>query len=120
MTLRLMRKYRVEHLNIPKEKQFMVIFVLRAFPLSSFVATNVLAGALKMSRSRYVLASFLGMIPSSVMYAAWGKLMKKPDPHFYALAIVCLAVIVVGTVMAQKFVYPWLKDSGADLPGGSE
>lgn len=113
MSDRLRHKYRLDHLTIPKDKQFLALFILRAFPLSNFVATNLVAGALKLSRSRYVVASFLGMIPSTLMYAAWGKLMKKPDPHFYALAIASLVVVVLGAVAAQKYVYPWFRGPAA-------
>lgn len=109
MSDRLRRRYRIEHLTIPREKQFVVLFVLRAFPLSSFVMTNLLAGALKLSRSRYILATVLGMIPSTVLYAAWGKLMKKPDPHFYVLAVLALLVIVAGAVLGQRYVQPLLR-----------
>lgn len=109
MSDRLRRRYGLEHLTIPRDKQFMVLFVLRAFPLSSFVATNLIAGALKLSRVRFITASLFGMIPSSLMYASWGKLMKKPDPHFYVLAGVVLALVVVGAVAAQRVIYPWFK-----------
>lgn len=118
MSDRLRRRYGFDHLTIPKDKQFLALFILRAFPLSNFVATNILAGALKLSRSRFVIASFFGMIPSSIMYAAWGKLMKKPDPHFYALAAFSLAAVVVGAVAAQKYVYPWFRAPDERAPGG--
>ena len=114
MSDRLRHRYRLDHLTIPKDKQFLALFILRAFPLSNFVATNLVAGALKLSRSRYILASLLGMIPSTLMYAAWGKLMKKPDPHFYALAVVSLVVVVVGAVAGQKYVYPWFRKPAPD------
>lgn len=109
MTDRLRRRYRMEHLTVPKDKQFLVLFLLRAFPLSSFVMTNLLAGALKLSRSRYILATVLGMIPSTLLYTAWGKLMKKPDPRFYVLAGLALVLVVGGAVAAQRWVQPWLK-----------
>jgi uncharacterized membrane protein YdjX (TVP38/TMEM64 family) len=109
MTDRLRRKYRIEHLTVPRERQFLVLFILRAFPLTSFVMTNLIAGALKLSRSRYIAATFLGMIPSTVLYASAGKLMKKPDPHFYAVAGLALVLMVVGAVAARRWVQPWLR-----------
>jgi len=105
---RLRRRYKIEKYNIPRDKEFLAIFFLRAFPLSSFVATNLLAGALKMEPRRFVIASFLGMIPSSVMYAAWGKLLKKPSGEFYAVALASLVFIVLGTLLAQKAVHSWM------------
>ncbi|MCZ7591951.1 MAG: VTT domain-containing protein [Kiritimatiellae bacterium] len=109
MSEKIKRRFHWEHLDIPRDKQFMVLFLLRAFPLSSFVATNILAGALKVSRSRYLTATFLGMIPSTVMYAAWGKLMKKPDSQFYGVAALAVVLIVVGSVLAHRYIAPWLK-----------
>lgn len=114
-TERLRRRYGLDHLVIPRDKQFLVLFVMRAFPLTSFVATNLIAGALKLSRSRFLLGSLLGMIPSSMLYAAWGKLMKKPDPHFYAFAVLALVLVVVGAVAAQRVVAPWFR--GAEKGG---
>lgn len=113
---RLRRRYGLEHLTIPKDRQFLVLFVLRAFPLSNFVATNLIAGALKLSRSRFIAASLLGMIPSSLMYASWGKLMKKPDAHFYWLAALVLVLMVGGAVAAQKYVRPWFQAARTPPP----
>jgi uncharacterized membrane protein YdjX (TVP38/TMEM64 family) len=117
MSDRIKKRMGWEHLQLPREKQFMTLFLLRAFPLSSFVATNVLAGALKLSRGRFLAATFLGMLPSSWMYASWGKLLKKPDPHFYGLAAVSVALIVVGAVAAGRYLAPWFRpahDGGAE------
>lgn len=104
---RLRRRYKLERFVVPPHKEFTAIFLMRAFPLSSFVATNLVAGALRMNRVKFVLASFLGMIPSSLLYAAGGKLLKKPSPGFYALAALALVVMVVGTVYAEKLVHSW-------------
>ena len=106
---RLKNKSRFSDIRVPHRNQFLALFFLRAFPLSNFVATNLLAGALKMNVLSYIAASFLGMIPSSIMYASWGKLMKKPSGSFYAVAALSLAFIVVGTLVAQRYFYPWIK-----------
>ena len=110
MSARFLRKYNLDPHSVPKEKVFALLFFLRAFPLSNFVATNLFAGALKIQPRNFVLASFLGMIPSTIMYAAWGKLMKKPSGWFYALAVATLVLIVWGTIVAHKKLYPWLKN----------
>ena len=110
MSARLLKRYNMDPRSVPKEKVFALLFFLRAFPLSNFVATNLFAGALEIQPRNFVLASFLGMIPSTIMYAAWGKLMKKPSGWFYALAVVSLALIIWGTIVAHKKLYPWLKN----------
>jgi uncharacterized membrane protein YdjX (TVP38/TMEM64 family) len=106
-TDRLGRRYNLERWRIPPEGQFLAVFLMRAFPLSSFVATNLLAGALRMRFRRYLLASMLGMLPSSFMYAAWGKLLKKPDASYYLLAVLTLVLFVVGTVWARGRLRGW-------------
>ena len=108
-TERLKTKFRLERLRVPHEKEFLFIVLLRAFPLSSFVLTNVMAGALKMRASRFVAASFLGMLPSSLMYAAAGKLMKKPTHEFYYAAAGFLVLFVAGAWLAQRYIRPWLR-----------
>ncbi len=110
---KLRRKYKLERFVVPPHKEFTAIFIMRAFPLSNFVATNLVAGALRMNRVKFVLASFLGMIPSSLLYAAGGKLMKKPSPGFYALAALVLVLMVAGTVYAEKLVHSWQARRGA-------
>lgn len=109
MTERLKKRYRITRLHVPPHKEFVFILLIRAFPLSNFALTNLMAGALNMRMKPYVIASFLGMIPSSLMYSAWGKLMKKPSPAFYAVAVGLMIVFVVGALLAQRYVGPWLR-----------
>lgn len=96
------RKIKIDPDKLTPSRAFWLILLLRAFPLSNSAATNVLAGALKMKKSSYVLSSFIGMIPSTIMYAAWGKLLKKPDPQFYYLAIGLLVILSAGTLLIRK------------------
>lgn len=107
---RLLKKCNLDPEKIPDNKVFLSVFLLRAFPLSNSAATNVLAGALKLSTSSYFTATFLGMIPSTVMYAAWGKLLKKPGSEFYWLAVISLTIVVGGTFFASQYLYPWIRE----------
>ena len=111
-----LKKFRMSRESVPKDKMFLLFFLLRTFPLSNFILTNLLAGALRVELRVYVLASLLGMLPSSVMYASWGKLMKKPSASFYLVAALSMVFVVVGVLLAQKRFYPWLKG----LRGGGE
>jgi uncharacterized membrane protein YdjX (TVP38/TMEM64 family) len=86
----------------PRERAFVALFLLRAFPLSNFVATNLLAGFLRLPPRTYLAATFLGMLPSSILYAAWGKLVRKPDAAFYAVVLGALVFLVAGTLLAQR------------------
>jgi uncharacterized membrane protein YdjX (TVP38/TMEM64 family) len=81
---------------------FLALFLLRAFPLSNFTATNILAGALRMRGRIYLPASFLGMIPSTLFYACCGKLMRHPEPKFYFLLGGLLLLLLLGTLLAGR------------------
>jgi len=81
---------------------FVALFLLRAFPFSNSSATNILAGALSMRGSVYLAATFLGMIPSTLLYACWGKLLYKPSPRFSELLIGLCVFLVIGTLIAGR------------------
>jgi uncharacterized membrane protein YdjX (TVP38/TMEM64 family) len=84
-------------------RAFPAILILRAVPFTSSVATNLLAGSLRVRHSTFLAATFLGMLPSSLMYAAWGKLLKKPSPTFYALAIALLLAITLAAFLVRQW-----------------
>jgi uncharacterized membrane protein YdjX (TVP38/TMEM64 family) len=94
---------RWRHLLESQKNVFFVLLLFRAFPLSNFVATNLLCGTLRISVWPYLLASAIGMIPSTLLYAAWGKLTLKPSGSFAFLAFFTLAFIVLGTFLARRF-----------------
>lgn len=111
VALRARRRYGIEHVEVPKNRQFLVIFLLRAFPLSSFVMTNLLAGTMRMHSGRFLWASLAGMIPSTLMYASGGKLVKQPHQSYYVLAAFVLVLMVAGTVASHRWLLPLLRTS---------
>jgi uncharacterized membrane protein YdjX (TVP38/TMEM64 family) len=91
------RKRNIDIDRIPQDKAFLVVFLLRAFPFSSTVVTNLVAGALKMNVRPYFTATFLGMIPSSLIYAATGSLVNESSNQIYlAIGVGLLIFIIVG------------------------
>lgn len=109
---RMIRRYPTVARNMRGEKLFVGLFLARALPFSSFVVTNLVAGAMRVRFWTYIGASFLGMIPSSVMYAAWGKSMKKPTVYNYSLAVLLLLIITIATIVAKRRVAA--RDSAED------
>lgn len=81
---------------------FTALFLLRAFPLSNFTATNLLAAALGLPGRVYLGATFLGMIPSTLLYAALGKLLRRPSPGFAALVAALCVFLALGTLLARR------------------
>ncbi|MEI8242208.1 MAG: VTT domain-containing protein [bacterium] len=94
-------------------RAFLALFLLRAFPLSNFTATNILAGALGLRGRVYLPATFLGMIPSTLFYACCGKLVRQPSRDFYLLQGVLFLVILLGTLLARRRLLP-VDDTGDD------
>jgi uncharacterized membrane protein YdjX (TVP38/TMEM64 family) len=84
------------------QRAFLALFLLRAFPLSNFTATNLLAGALGLRGRVYLPATFLGMIPSTLFYACCGKLMRRPSAEFYLLLGAIFLAILAGTLLARR------------------
>ncbi len=116
MAARLLRRRNGDALTLPARHVFPALFFLRAFPLSSFVVTNLLAGSLRIPVRTYLAATFLGMIPSTLMYAAGGKLMKQPSKGFYLLIAVTLAVVVAGTWLARRKLGAWRREEPRETP----
>lgn len=103
LACRWLPKSRWQRLLENPRNAFSALLLIRAFPISNFVATNLLCGTLRIPARTYLSASFLGMIPSTVLYAAWGKLVLKPSCGFRFLVFFALAFIVLGTVYARRF-----------------
>ena len=106
---RLRRKNAILRLDVPRDKAFLVFCMLRVFPLSSYVVTNMMAGILRIRAGTFLASTFIGMIPSTIVYAAWGMLVKKPDATFYYTAAFTLLVFAAGTWLAQRHIGRWLK-----------
>lgn len=81
---------------------FLALFLLRAFPLSNFTATNILAGALGLRGRVYLTATFFGMIPSTLFYACCGKLVRQPTREFYLLLGGLFVLLLLGTFLARR------------------
>ena len=103
MAARWLAGNRWRHLLESQKGVFLFLFLFRTFPLSNFVATNLLCGSLRIPARTYLLASLFGMIPSTILYASWGALALEPSGGFMFLAFFSLAFIVLGTLFAKRF-----------------
>ena len=52
---------------------FMAVLAVRLFPLSNFSVTNLVCGLLRIPFDSYLGASFIGMLPSTVVFVLAGK-----------------------------------------------
>lgn len=113
----ILERRRSRWLDIPPGQTFTALLLLRAVPVSNFVATNILAGTLRVRVRTYLAASFLGMIPSSVMYAAWGQVIRQPSPVAVALAVGLVVIVLIGTWFVRHR-RGWTASQGP--PGGGQ
>lgn len=106
----------LQRFNLPEQmsdrRAVLLVFTLRVFPLSNYGLTNLLAGALGLRMGPFVAATFLGMIPSTLMYATTGKLLQRPSAGYYALAILLVVLLTGGTwLLGRRF----LKGGSAEV-----
>lgn len=74
-------------------RPFLAITAVRLFPLSNFAVTNLVCGLLRIPLGRYLGASALGMLPSTVVYvmAGSGALEGNIRKMVWSVAVACLA-----------------------------
>lgn len=104
--------------RLDNRRSFLFLFFLRAFPLTHCGLVNVTAGALHMEMKTYLSATLLGMIPSSLVYAAWGKLMQRPHPAYYVLAVVLTLLLFVAAGIAIRKLFPTVRLATAPAERG--
>ncbi len=91
---------------MPPKRVFMALFLIRAFPVSNFVATNLLAGAMHVRTGIYLSATFLGMIPSSILYAMGGRMTLEPSLSNVLILAVLIAAILLGAWIGRRHWLP--------------
>ncbi len=107
LTRRLLRR-QVERLQrLPRSKVGFLLAALRAFPLSNFVVTNLLAAALGIPPRTYATATFIGMLPSTLLYSSWGQMALERRGFNYGWLLLLLAVIIALAWLTRH----WLKES---------
>ena len=95
------------------ERAFTTIVLLRCTPMTHFSVTNLAAGSLGVRWRDFLGATFVGMIPSTAMYASMGKVAREPSPRFLMSWVALVAVVVVMGV----FIPRWRKGSAAEEQG---
>ena len=96
---RLAARFRWAEQSLTEHKTFTAILLLRLFPFSNFSAVNLIAGAMGGHARAFLAATCIGILPTSIMFAAFGKLAKEPSPGFILVVAACLFVFALaGTV----------------------
>lgn len=84
---------------------FKVMFLLRIIPIVPFNALNYTAGLTKISMKNYSLASFLGMMPASMLYVYFGAsaIEIKNNPFGIILSISLLILFTIISLFIKKY-----------------
>ncbi|HMP71789.1 MAG TPA: VTT domain-containing protein [Kiritimatiellia bacterium] len=108
MARRALVRYKLDKVIVPKPRQFLLVFMFRVIPFTSFTLTNLVSGALRFHSSRFFWASLIGMFPTSLMFAAGGRALTDPGWEFYGALALMVAVSSVGILLAGRVVGPFL------------
>ncbi len=82
-------------LTVLKTHPFRALLLLRLFPLSNASVINMIAGLLRIPFRPYLLATVLGTLPITVIYALWGKTASQPSRTHIILSIVLLLLTLI-------------------------
>ena len=99
-----------------------IVFLTRLSPVFPFTLLNYAFGLTRVKLSHYVLASWIGMIPGTVMYVYLGSLVNVGAGHRQRTTgeWVLYAVGLLATVVVTVFVTRLAKGALARKIGGSE
>jgi uncharacterized membrane protein YdjX (TVP38/TMEM64 family) len=89
-----------------KDRSLLTIIFVRAFPVAPFLVINVTAGALRVRFRDYVLGSFLGLLPGSILLSLFTDQLKaawsNPGMGTYLGAGGFLLLLVGASVLLRK------------------
>ncbi len=81
--------------TVIKTHPFRAVLLLRLFPLSNASVINMIAGLLRLPFKPYLLATVLGTLPITIIYALWGRTASEPSRVYIALSIFLLLVLTL-------------------------
>lgn len=78
------------------EHGFFWLFYIRLFPFANATVTNVIGGVSRVPVTTFLVATFLGYLPETIIFAMFGSSAAKKDWLQFVMAAVCLIVFLVG------------------------
>ncbi|MGH7838219.1 MAG: TVP38/TMEM64 family protein [Candidatus Binataceae bacterium] len=82
---------------------FYVILYLRIVPVIPYNALNLLAGASPIAFQDYLLATAIGMIPGTILFAFLGDSLWHPlSPRFFVAVALIVACFAAGEVFRRR------------------
>lgn len=87
-----------------KHKGFSTVIALRLIPLFPFNALNFLLGVTSIPLKRYILGSFIGMIPGTFIFVYFGESLRMLSAFNIFCALVGIIILIyLGKKFEQKF-----------------
>jgi len=74
---------------------FFWLFYIRLFPFANATVTNLVGGVSQVSLKTFLLATFLGYLPETIIFAVFGSSAAKSDYVQFAIALIALLVFLV-------------------------
>lgn len=85
------------------ENGFRWLFYIRLFPIANATVTNLVGGISQVTFLQFLLATFLGYLPETIIFAVFGSSAAKKDYVQFAVAAVCLVLFIVGERLYQRY-----------------
>lgn len=115
-----LKRFRLDGLRVEPPADFRLMLWLRAVPFSSFTAVNLLAATLRLPMRQFLAATFAGLLPSSLLYAAWGRLPELQTAAALPVAAVSGLFLLAAVIALRYCVAPWLERERARSRSGAE
>jgi uncharacterized membrane protein YdjX (TVP38/TMEM64 family) len=99
--------------TILRDHGFSFVVLLRVVPFSNFVVTNYVCGVSSIRFPDYLIATVLGMIPSTVMFVLLGRGLGRHDVHLVVAATVVFILFTSLAIVYYRRVITRTADCGA-------
>lgn len=86
---------------------FILFFVLRLIPLVSYNIVNYISGLTKIKISTYLISTFLGITPGTIVFLNAGSKLKDVNSIEFLYAIIFLIALIILSIALLKF---YIKD----------
>lgn len=89
-----------------QKRGLLTVIAVRVLPLAPFVMVNMLAGSLRVRLRDYVLGTFLGLLPGTVLISLFtdqlSQAWQNPGPEAYAGVGLCLTAMALVSLWVRR------------------
>lgn len=106
-------------LHSPDSDKFTVLLILRLVPVIPYTALNYAAGLTRISAGQYALATFVGIIPSTFVFAFFVDSIAAGvlQPHQVFLRILVAGGVLAAVVLVTRLFASRLRSDRIAAPG---